>query len=383
MRVLYVLDGFPVASETFIRREMEELQRRGVLCGVFALRRGDGELSGVPFDVVYSPRKASFRWSCLAAAVSCGMDADCTRMLKRMRLGGAVEELVKTLDRMRADVIHAHFLGVPSTVAMLASLSCGVPFTVSAHANDLFVSGEFVGIKGALASAVFACWEGGMRRLFSLGVPWRKVHLVHHGVEAVVASPRRRGGWPFRVGALGRFVPKKGLEYLFFAVSELRRRGCEVYCRVGGDGPLGNRLGEIVRLLGLGSCVEFAGWVGDVFAFLETVDVLVVPSVPDVRGDVDGIPNVVIEAMATAVPVVGTDVGGIPEVVRDGESGLLVPPADSYALADALHRLMEDDGLYAALSKRGLRLVREEFLASGGVSRMEEIWRGLIPPATR
>jgi glycosyltransferase involved in cell wall biosynthesis len=204
--------------------------------------------------------------------------------------------------------------------------------------------------KARSAAGVVICSEWGRgvleARLGSRSLP--RVAVVHHGLDledwAYVSRGRRNE--PPVIVAVGRLTPKKGFDHLVEACSVLSGRGLDFRCDiVGPDGGLGTSLGRRIAELGLEARVRLVGATppAETRARIAGADLLACPSIRTDSGSSDGIPNVVLEAMALGTPVVATDAGGIPEVVRPGETGYRVPQRDPRALADALAAALADE----------------------------------------
>ncbi len=192
------------------------------------------------------------------------------------------------------------------------------------------------------------------------------MHLVYHGLDLdSLPSPApypSEDGAP-RFLAIGRLVPKKGFDSLVRAVRILADDGLDVHVTILGDGPERGRLEALVAELDVAGAVELPGSVDNqaVFAQVSRCRALVAPSVRDAEGNIDGIPNVILEAMSMARPIVGSDLSGIPEVVTTGETGVLVPPGDAAAVAAAMGEIAEDPDHAGAMGSRGRALVEERF----------------------
>ena len=202
-----------------------------------------------------------------------------------------------------------------------------------------------------------------------------RFHVIRHGLDLAVwtPAPSRPPTATLHVLAVGRLVRKKGFDVLVASLADLGARGVDVEARVVGAGPEETALREAARAAGLGSRCTFAGACSPPevrAAMVDWADVLAAPSRVDPTGDRDGLPNVVGEAMASAVPVVGTGVGGLPEMLADGETGLVVPPDDARALADALARLAGDADLRRRLGAGARRRAEEVFDAGKNVAEL-------------
>jgi glycosyltransferase involved in cell wall biosynthesis len=191
-----------------------------------------------------------------------------------------------------------------------------------------------------------------------------KVRRIYHGVELerYASLDRREADEPIVV-AVGQLKEKKGLRFLVDAMAELRARGLRASCRIIGEGPLRDELEAQVSRLGLDRSVALLGALPHdaVMQAYAEATVFTLPCVVAIDGDRDGIPNAILEAMASGIAVVSTATSGIPEVVRDGETGLLVPGADAASLADALERLLLDNDLRTRLGEAGRGFVVDAF----------------------
>jgi len=281
-------------------------------------------------------------------------------------------------DRLRAlpDVrhLHAHFCHGTTTVAWLTSMITGVPFSFTAHARDLYQ--DALNPAGLLVRKVHAarfavtCTEASRVHLARIGdgVP---VHCVYHGLNADLArllaqSPARpaMSDTAMRPLGVGRLVPKKGFDVLVEACALLRRRGLAVEATIAGeDGAHAAEVRRRIAARGLADAVRLAGPLAQA-ALLEAyrrATIFCLPCRVAADGDRDGIPNVLIEAMACGLPVVTTGVSGIPELVVDGVNGLVVPAEDPRALAEAMVRLHRDPALAERLGRAAQAAVRERF----------------------
>jgi glycosyltransferase involved in cell wall biosynthesis len=309
--------------------------------------------------------------------------------------------------------LHAHFAHGTTTVTWLAAMLTRLPFSFTGHAKDIYR--ESLNPAGLLrrkmraASFVVTCTGANRDHLLQVE-PSADVHLVYHGLnadfagllpvfsaqaeaaraaaqaEAETVAPSEPAapasdGTPLRVVAVGRMVPKKGFDVLVEAVAQLHSRGVELELVIAGeDGPDAAK----VRRLVAERCPDLVLFTGplsqcELLALYRGADVFALACRVDGDGDRDGIPNVMVEAMAAGLPVVSTAVSGIPELVRDGENGLLVPPEDPGALASALLRLAADVPLRDRLAAAGRETVTERFDGDVLARRMAGLFRGGQP----
>jgi len=275
---------------------------------------------------------------------------------------------VRTIARdVRATLMHGHWV-VPGGALAAAAAPAGVPLVVSLHGSDVYLA-ERHGPVGRVARWTFqranqvtACSEDLRRRAMTLGASGEQSTTIPYGVDAQrfrpdsTARARRRAAWRVDAGdevafAAGRFVRKKGFEYLVEAVGILAVRRPRLRLVLAGGGDLDSELRARAARLGVADRVILPGVLTQdgVAEALTAADVAVVPSVHDEAGNVDGLPNVVLESLASATPVVATAAGGIGSVVKHEVNGLIVPERDPAALASALDRVLSDRGLAAKL----------------------------------
>jgi glycosyltransferase involved in cell wall biosynthesis len=317
-QVAVVLSGWPRASEVFAVNEVLALQRAGMLAGVFAVKHD-------PRSVLQPQARA------LDPLVQVLPDADAD---------GAGAALAEAMAGRRVDAVHGYFAHRPGEVAAAAARRLGRPFGFSVHALDARkVSAGELSRRSREAALVVCCNEDAASAVSDVGGMPR---LVRHGVdlERFPFTPPPATG-EVRLLAVGRLVEKKGFEVLVAAMAAL---GPTIRLDVVGGGPGHDSLRAAISRRGLDDRVRLLGGVthAELPAHYARADVVVVPSVVDQHGDRDGLPNVVLEAMASGRPVVATTVGAIPAGVRDGETGLLVPPEDPAALAEAIDDLACD-----------------------------------------
>jgi glycosyltransferase involved in cell wall biosynthesis len=278
-------------------------------------------------------------------------------------------------QKKHATVIHAHWVIPGGVIGALAA--GGRRLVVSLHGSDVFVA-ERHGLLRQAARRVFArsarvtaCSDDLRTRAIALGASPADIETVPYGVDSARFAPSaeardrvRRdlglGQRPF-VFTAGRLVPKKGFEVLVEAAARLRTEVPDLAVAIAGEGDLFADLQQ--RAAASGGVVTLLGnrTQDDIAALCAAADVIAVPSVHDEAGNVDGLPNFALEALASGTPVVATQVGGLPQAIRHAESGLLVAERDSAALSDALLALLRDRRLAANLGAAARVSVERDF----------------------
>jgi glycosyltransferase involved in cell wall biosynthesis len=287
--------------------------------------------------------------------------------------------------------LHAHFGGDVTTVAMLASRLSGVSYSFAAHAVDIYdqhVNRALLKEKILWAQFVITCTEYN-RRVLAMLVGKKgatKVIRAYNGVDVTLFRPDPS---VFRetdqILAVGRLVEKKGFHELVSACRLLRDKGRSFRCLIVGEGTERDRLTRQIIAVGLQDCVILAGARPQehVLNMMREATVLVVPSVVSARGDQDGLPTVLIEALAVRLPVISTTLSGIPEIIEHRKTGLLVPPGNSISLAAAIEQLLGNGNLRERLAGRGLKKVQESFDIRKNVRALRNRFARLMLPSAR
>jgi sugar transferase (PEP-CTERM/EpsH1 system associated) len=295
--------------------------------------------------------------------------------------------LYRLLRHERPTILHAWMFHANLPGRVLGRLA-GVPIIITSRRNE--------NIGGAMRErfnrwtahlddrVVAVCELARQAEIERAGVALEHVVTIYNGVDVTqfpvasvqaTAQARRAIGMPVKVplvGSLGRLHPQKGFSDLLTAFAQVRQRIPSVRLFVAGDGELRDDLEAQARSLGMAEAVTFAGVRADVPEILAALDVFVLPSLWE------GMPNAVLEAMASGLPVVATAVGGTPEVVMDGVTGLLVPPQDPGALARAIERLLCDPGLRRTMGRAGRRRVEQHFDIRETVRQVEDLYETLL-----
>ena len=408
MTLGYVLSRYPLLSETFILREMWELERQGQKLRVYPLRRVRGKrharVAALRAPVWWAPwlgplgchlrwlRRRPGRYLGTLAAVLWHNRGDAKLWAGAVAYWGKAVAIAERLQRDRVDQIHAHYATHPALVAYVAHRLTGIPYSFTVHAHDLYCHRAMLGQKSRRARVVVCISRFNRDLLQAVAPPPRAaVAVVHCGVECAaygaLAAARRTeaaDGGPLRLLAVGSLQPYKGHRHLLAACAELRRHGVALECRIVGGGELRPALERQIAGLGLAPQVRLDGPATEeeVQAALAWAQVFVLPSVVVARtGKMEGIPVALMEAMAAGLPVVASRLSGIPELVGGEAEGLLVPPADAAALAQALLRL-RDPELRRRLGQAARRRVEAEFDLSANVARLARLWAAPAPSPT-
>ena len=282
----------------------------------------------------------------------------------------AVLGLWRMVRRQKPDVIHAQWLIPGGLIGAIVSHLTRVPLVISVHGSDLFVAERRRIARPAARFALrktchlIACSGDLGRRAVQLGIPADRVSVIPYGVDVDQYRPDDSSAERIRAGlgipkgqrvimAMGRLVYKKGFSYLLEAMPEVLAQFPDTVLLIAGQGDLRRELEALADSLGIRQQVIFAGHVAwdQTSSYLATADLLVLPSILDQAGNVDGLPNVLLESMASGRAIVASKVAGVPDVITDGENGLLVPEKDAVALAAATCTLLRNPSLRQRLGE--------------------------------
>jgi glycosyltransferase involved in cell wall biosynthesis len=392
---------FPRVTETFVLRELNAVADRvSFPIELFTLRPGGGgAVHPMAERWLPSVRTASFARGCVELArllvtrpravarvirdLVGDYAGDPRALLKGLAVTVLAASLVPAVRGRRVAHIHAHFAAEPAEAAWALAAFTGVTYSITAHAYDLFVSTR--GLDRRVAGARFvACISDYNRRfLKARGAGTVDYPLVHCGVPTreLRRAPHAPSADAPRLIMVSSFHPKKGHSILIEALTRccaLRSARLELV----GSGPLEPAIRRLVLAAGLGSRVTFHGDQPEdaVRRMVAGSDVLVQPSVVAPDGDMEGIPNTLIEAMALGIPVVTTSLSGIPELVIDGVTGVVVRPGDPEELAAGLRRVIEDPEAARERAAAGLAKVGAEFDIADSAARMASLLQRLLAP---
>lgn len=392
-RIAYLTGEYPAVSHTFILREVEALRARGLEVLTCSIRRtapehhrgpSEQQAAATTFYVLSAARNPVILLAALLAALARPRACLATFALAwRTRAPGLRAALYQVFYFIEAAVLarhlqhagvthlHNHFGNSSCSVAMLTSTLSGIPFSYTMHGPAIFFEPRRWRIDEKIARARFVacisqfCRSQGM--IFADPRHWDKMHIVHCGISPALygtSSPAPQGK---RILFVGRLAAVKGVPLLVKAFAALHQRHPDAVLTLVGDGPERGRIEALAAELGCAAALRFTGYLSqqEVAQELDRADIFALPSFAE------GVPVVLMEAMASRLPVLATRIAGIPELVRDGVNGLLVPPGDSEALSEALDRLLSDPALCARMGQAGRQTVKEDFNINREAGKLE------------
>lgn len=402
-KVVVVLKGYPRLSETFIAQELLGLERAGIDLVIVALRKPtDAKRHPVHTEIKapvhYLPeylhqeplRVMRSLIACLPRAgfrrAFGALLADLRRDWTRNRIRRFGQALVLAAEWPNdAQWLHAHFAHTPASVTRYTSMLLGLPWTCSAHAKDIWTSPDW-DLAGKLSSArwTVTCTRTGFEYLRRLANGRSSVHLSYHGLDLArfgrfeAVRPVRDGSAaenPVTVLSVGRAVEKKGYDVLLQALALLPADLQWRFEHIGGGEQL-ERLKVLAQRLGIDGRVAWKGALAqeEVLAHYRGADIFALACRIAGDGDRDGLPNVLVEAASQRLACVSTQVSGVPELLTHEETGLVLPPENAPALAEALERLIRDPALRARLGDAAERRVRDHFDYLSSVGQLKTLF---------
>jgi glycosyltransferase involved in cell wall biosynthesis len=398
----YVLKMYPRFSETFIVSEILAREACGERIEIFALRpttdaRFHPELARVKAPVTYigRPQSSGGVWESFRTAAAAGLTDGVSQAFGKLAAAepdDAVQaiNLAAELQDRNVRHLHAHFASAATAVTRLTSAITGIPYSFTAHAADIFrdtVSLEDLRAKLAAAHHVVTISDYNLqylRRHFPQQAD--RLRLVRNGLELnrfPYRDPRPVGDI-LKVAAVGRFVEKKGFQHLLPAVAQLVDAGVRADVRIAGAGVMAQELQSMIGHLRLNRQVRLLGpqTQDQVHELLDWADVFVAPCVVASDGNADGIPTVLLEAMATGTPCISTAVTGIPEIIRDGSTGILVKPGDPALLAQVIRRIASPAMDRTLLARNARDLIEREYDAGRQAAALRRLSLQTLPQRT-
>jgi colanic acid/amylovoran biosynthesis glycosyltransferase len=393
--VAVLLSRFPSVTETFILREvveMESQQQPVVLVPMLRDRPPVIHEAARPwtaralytrfFDFPTAGALAlefvrqPWRLTSLFARLVAGTLTRPGTLLRTLAVFPKSVLLARELRRRGVRHVHAHFATHPTTMALVISTLSRIPFSFTVHAHDIQLDRALLRWKLREARFVRSISEFNRRFLSDLYPESAgKIEVIHVGIE-----PERYVPTAIEAGRMTEpeilcvagYRPYKGLRYLVEACAMLRDEGVVFRCDLVGHGPLQEELEALIRELRLEDVVRLAGPrpENEVARMMSAATIFVLPSIIAPDGQMEGIPVALMEAMASGRPVVSTSISGIPELIEDGVSGRLVPPGDAAALASAIRSLLTNPSGARQLGQRARAKVREDFALAGCVTRL-------------
>jgi glycosyltransferase involved in cell wall biosynthesis len=403
-RVGYIVSRFPKISETFILTEMLELKKLGMEVELFSIVR-EQEKTVQPqaaammerthfcrlrsrevvasqwFWLSHEPKRYARAWwrALWGNRTSLGF------LLRALMIVPIAAHFARDAQKLGLGRVHGAWATHPTLAAYVIWLLTDIPYSFTVHSHELYIDRTMLGEKIRHAQSFTTISDYNRRMMLSLYGPEaeRKMRVVHCGVRPDVFRPPAtpRAARPFTILCIASLERHKGHAHLLEACAKLQWRGIDFQCLLAGDGPDRPMLENLARKLGIADQVKFLGAQPSprIAELLRHADVVTLQSVMLPNGMSEGIPVSLMEALSAERPVVASDLRGIPELVEHERTGLLVPPADSRALAAALLRIHDDPELAQSMGRTGRQVVLREFDLRLSAAQLYELFTGQAP----
>jgi colanic acid/amylovoran biosynthesis glycosyltransferase len=365
----YILNRFPVITETFILNEIVALQKLNQYkISVISLNKPEEINSKLEIDIEYLP--PFFSYKVFVAIIrniikrpakglllfGKSMQICRLNLFKGFKRFAIVSYLCENvINRMEINHFHAHFANFPTDIALLAAFYRKKTFSFTAHAKDIFCTPKYE-IRDKLIAAKFivTCTKYNRKYLSEIAGSKvdSKIHHVYHGIDMAKWIPDDQQEWfkeeeqklnkeEIELLTIARLVEKKGIIYLIKAIAMLKNNGYSINAVIIGEGPLKEDLIKLSKELCVMNMIKFKPFISqsEIKKHLSVADIFILPSVFANNQDQDGLPNVLLEAMAMNVPIITTNISAIPELVVDGYNGITVNERDFVAIANAITEL--------------------------------------------
>lgn len=395
-KILYFIPEFPKLTETFIAREVSKLVELGNLdVQILSVKKASGAM---PENLVSRTtfRDINIFDFFLGLEILVKNLKVLTEVLKIVTNAGsfklalnAVIYFIKSIgyahviNKYKVDHLHSHFLSYPSTIVMFVSLMLKLPFSISGHAKDVFVEGEYIQEKVRRAKFISICNTYAWSKCIELarGENSSNVKKIYHGMElekALATPPTMKKPTRPMIFCGSRLVEKKGLKYLIEASKILRDEGIDHEVHIVGPGDMYKQLIETVAFLNLRDRVYIPGGGKgvsnlEIMEYFKVADIFAHPSIETGTGDVDGVPTFVIESAMAKVPVVTTTAGSITDLINQ-DTGILVTQRDAYSLADGIKKLINSESLRKSLAESAYLKAKSMFDLNINTKQLEELF---------
>jgi glycosyltransferase involved in cell wall biosynthesis len=411
LNVAYILLYFPCLTETFVAEEIHAVRSQGIGVRIVSLLKpGPGPTQPLSQQLLpgtwYAPGLlAPNLWQAqihflaksprLYAALLIQLlhqpypRQHASLLAKRLAIFLKAVAIAHHLENSGVRLLHAHFAWLPGAAAWVTARLLNLPFTVTAHAYDIFSwKNDLLSLVSRQANHVVAISEYNRRQVMALGrVPGDAISVIHCGVnlpqlraqcdeQAALSAAR-----PLRILSVGSLIPKKGHTHLIAACHVLQQRRLDFVCTIIGGGSEEMALRRQIEDCGLQDQIRLLGArpYPEIVTAYQQHDLFVLASTLSPDGDKDGIPVVLMEAGALGLPLISTQVSGIPELVRHQQTGWLVPPGDPAALANAIATLAGDPELRVRLGQNARALVEAEFDIEDNARRLAALFQNIQP----
>ncbi len=382
MRIGYILKNFPKLSETFVLNEIIELKKRGHEVVIFSICHSKEKVAhpevkefNLLDNTFYLPNPEFLRFfPCKYLTENLKEKILATRAAKYF------SEIIQNSKELTLDILHAHFNGIATQVAMLMSKKLHIPFTFTAHAFDIFINPNISLLKKRMENALAVVTPSYYNKDYLnslIDMKKEKIDVIKACANINKFKKIKKIDNTTTLLSVGRLVEKKGIEYGILSIKKLIKDFPDIQYHIVGSGQLENRLKKLVESLNLKNNIKFLGDLNnDLIAHeLSKTMIFILPCIKSKNGDLDVCPLALQEAMLARIPIVSTDIGSIPELVNNGREGFLVDPKNINQLTNKIKRLVRDKQLRIKIGKNAKKKIEKDFNIHKEINKLLKVWK--------
>ena len=398
--IAYLAPEIPSLSTTFIYNEILAIRRRGIHVLAISVREPKSPVKDVPIQELFQDTEILYARSFMqllinlvlislkhpiyAAKSLIQVSSDILKVGFSLYAFKLIWQFLQSftvaslLQKTQCQHLHIHFAHTPTQIGMYAATIANIPFTFTSHANDLFERGSLLDVKGDRSLKSITVSNYNKEFLVNQNVDAEKINVVRCGINSNVYSyvRKRQDQNSVVIGSLARLVEKKGMDDLIQAIYQFKQMNSDtrISVRIAGDGPLLKSLKQLMNELNLEEVISFEGAIAhnEVPHWLQDLNLFVLACKRDQNGDQDGIPVVLMEAMAIGIPVISTKISGIPELIQHKKTGFLAEPDNVDSLVEALETAIQFKNI-DAITENAYQHIRNEFDETVNVDRLLKI----------
>jgi len=410
-KIAFLISQFPETHETFILREFLELKQQGIQFSIYSLKNCNDKIihpsaKQLTAQTVYSNFLFSrqlihhnlktffrhpLRFTFAIFTIFYYHRKTPSILFKTLAAIPKTVFYANLMKKQGVAHLHVHWANIPTTLGWFIHKLTNMSYSFTAHAFDIFLDNPMLAPKIGSATFVVTCTDYNRKHLQSLVNQPQKILLNYHGID--LTELPKTGKQPtfatrqnsYFILSIGRLKEQKGFPYLIESCHLLKQQGLKIHCQIVGEGPDRESLENLIAALQVADCVQLVGLKSqqEIMQLYEWADIFVLPCVIASDGDRDGIPNVLIEALALQVPVVSTNVSGVPEIIRDRGTGLLAQSRDAVDLGEKIKYLLTHSELRFKLARNGRKWVERLFNIQVNVKQLSDIFREQLSNLTK
>ncbi len=394
----FLVKTYPKVSETFVLQEILAFQNEVYDVTIFSMQNPTDDqfhnaFDSVTSDINYLSPDSRKRWHSIKNHFKLISQRFWSYLgtfffILQKKEGGSFEQfcqavyLATLIQENGIQHLHVHFASEPAGLAELAGQLCGITYSISAHAKDIYLQNpSCLARKMANAQFVVTCTEHNRCYLHSINTSDTPVYRIYHGIDVARINAENNKKTTqiqsdrIQILSVGRLQEKKGFPTLIAACQLLKKAGYSFRCDIVGYGPYREKLQKLIEQYQLSDSVTLWGKLTHdrVVALYRQADIFTLPCQITDEGDRDGIPNVLMEAMTFAIPVISTNVSGIPEIIENNKTGLIIESKNHYALFASLQQLIDNAVLRKQIGEAGKHRVITYFAADQHITQLKSL----------